>query len=181
MSGPPPTGSMRTTSAPSCASVSPAVGPATKLAISTTDTPVSTRSPPSPRLWLVAVEELVDHRAGLGMPGRHAERSFEDEHPRQRGHQGEQQVVHRAEVVVDELRLEPGFRRDPARRHGGVARLEHQLQGRLDQRRPGARVLGPEPSRRPLPLRHVHAPALTLLLATIMLCTCTAPLCTRTA
>src|SRR4051794_8741488 len=83
---------MRRTSAPSWASVRPAVGPATKLAISTTETPVSTRSPGlfAARRSLVAVEEPLDHGDGLGMAGRRAERAFEHDHPRQRGHEDEQ-------------------------------------------------------------------------------------------
>ena len=60
----------------------------------------------------------------------------------------EEQVVHRAEVVVDQLRLEAGLGRDPPRRDGGVALFEHQLLGRVEQLGPGLRVLGADPAGR---------------------------------
>ena len=54
----------------------------------------------------------------------------------------EKEVVHRAEVVVDELRLEAGLGRDPPRRDGGVALFEQQLLGRVEQPGTGVGVLG---------------------------------------
>ena len=60
----------------------------------------------------------------------------------------EEEVVHRAEVVVDELRLEAGLGRDPPRRDRGVALLEQQLLGRVEQLGAGAGVLGADPARR---------------------------------
>ena len=52
----------------------------------------------------------------------------------------QEEVVHGAEVVVDQLRLDAGFRRDAPRSHGGVPLPEHQLLRRVEQEGPGLRV-----------------------------------------
>ena len=61
--------------------------------------------------------------------------------------QGEEQVVHRAEVVVDELRLEVGPGGDPSRRHRRVALLQHEVLGGVEQGTAGRRVLRADPPR----------------------------------
>src|SRR5262249_57046153 len=50
--------------------------------------------------------------------------------------QRKKEVVHRAEVVVNELRLEDGLLSALARGDGGVTLLEHQLERRVGQRGP---------------------------------------------
>ena len=56
----------------------------------------------------------------------------------------DEEVVHRLEVVVDELGLEPGLRADPPRRDRGVAVLEQQPLGGVEEPGPGLRVGGAE-------------------------------------
>ncbi len=54
----------------------------------------------------------------------------------------EEQVVHRAEVVVHECGTHAGDRRDSPRAHRRVARLEHELLGGVEQRGAGLGRLG---------------------------------------
>ena len=54
----------------------------------------------------------------------------------------EEQVVHRAEVVVHELRLETGPGRDPPRGDGRVALVQQQPLGRVEQLGTRLGVLG---------------------------------------
>ena len=54
----------------------------------------------------------------------------------------QEQIVHRAEVVMDELGLQSGPRRDPTGGHRRVALFEHDLLRRLDQRCSGLGRLG---------------------------------------
>src|SRR3546814_10808451 len=47
---------------------------------------------------------------------------------------GENQIVHRQEVVVQQLRLQSGLRRDLPRRDADVADAAQNLLGRIDER-----------------------------------------------
>ena len=60
----------------------------------------------------------------------------------------EEEVVHAAEVVVHQLRLDAGLGGDASRCHGRVALPEHQPLRRVEQARSGLRVGCAEPSRR---------------------------------
>ena len=73
----------------------------------------------------------------------------------------EEEVVHRAEVVVDELRLEAGLGRDPPRGDRGVALLEQQLLGGVEQLGAGLGVLGADAAGRGRgrPRRHLATSA----------------------
>src|SRR3546814_20304374 len=60
--------------------------------------------------------------------------------------EGEVQVVHRAEVVVDQLRLQARRGRHPPRGDAGVALLEHELLGRIEEGRACLGVLRADPA-----------------------------------
>ena len=60
----------------------------------------------------------------------------------------QEQVVHRAEVVVHQLRLERRPFRDPTRSHCGITLFEHQLFGGVEQHRAVLRVRCPDPAGR---------------------------------
>src|SRR6185437_4427661 len=60
--------------------------------------------------------------------------------------QRQEQVVHRPEVVVDELGLEAGPGRNAAGRDGGVALLQHEPLGSVEEHAPRLRGLGADSS-----------------------------------
>ncbi len=66
----------------------------------------------------------------------------------------QKQLFHGPEVVVHQLRLQPGPVREAARRHRGIALLEHQLLGGIEQQDAVFRVRRPDSAGR----CHVLAP-----------------------
>ena len=60
----------------------------------------------------------------------------------------EEQLLHGAEVVVHQLRLQPRLVRKAARRDGGIALFDHQLFGRVEQQAAILRVRRPDPAGR---------------------------------
>ena len=89
----------------------------------------------------------------------------------------EEEVVHGAEVVVHELRLEAGLGRDPSRRDGGVALLEEQQLGCVEQLGAALGVLGADAAGRGSGrhARQLATPARRMLsICSVLLCGCTA-------
>ena len=89
----------------------------------------------------------------------------------------EEEVVHRAEVVVDELRLEAGLGRHPPGGDRGVALLEQQELGGVEQLGAGLRVHGTDAAGRGggRHADYLATPASPVLSScTALLCGCTA-------
>src|SRR3546814_7758201 len=72
--------------------------------------------------------------------------------------EGEVQVVHRAEVVVDQLRLQPRRGRHQPRGDAGVALLEHELLGRIEEGRADLGVLRDDPASSDEPTTALQSP-----------------------
>ena len=60
--------------------------------------------------------------------------------------QGQEEIVHGAEVVVNELGLQTGRSGDAPGGDGGIALVEHELFGRIEEDCAGLRSLGADPA-----------------------------------